>query len=390
MIIKRDLQPIVLNSSTKYPVITITGPRQSGKTTLIRSTFPDYPYLSMEAPDERERALSDPRGLFSRFGNRLIIDEIQQGPPLLSYIQDVVDNDRQASFIISGSQNMLMMASISQSLAGRTSIFYQLPLSLNELSGTDWLWNDWTQHLWTGFYPRIFDRKLNPAEFYGNYLETYVNRDVRQIKNIGNLSLFSRFISICAGSIGQTTNYSLLANLTGVSLQTVLSWLSILEASFIIYRLEPYHRNFNKRLVKSAKIYFYDTGLACTLLRIYQQKDLPNYFRMGVLFENFVINEIIKSYYNQGLRPPVYFWQDNKGHEIDLILDVAGRLVPIEIKAGKTFGADFFKNLAWFQNTSDVPVAKSIVLYGGDQDWEMEYGYLWSWKKLIQWPLHWD
>jgi predicted AAA+ superfamily ATPase len=277
-----------------------------------------------------------------------------------------------------------MLESISQSLAGRAAIFYLLPFSLGELRQAGFKKETYEEWLFPGFYPRIYDRDLEPAEFYPNYLDTYVQRDVRQIRNIGNLNLFSRFLSICAGHIGQTVNYSNLANATGVSLGTIQSWLSILETSFIIYQLTPYFRNFNKRITKSPKLYFYDTGLACSLLRINSIQALESYYQKGALFENFIVNEICKHYFNQGQRPPIYYWRDHVGHEIDLLIDLGGRLLPIEIKSGRTFSGDFFKNLAWWRNIAELPIVDSVVVYGGDQDWELEHGKLISWRRLNQ------
>ncbi len=377
--IERQLATKIKEMQGKYPVITITGPRQSGKTTLIKSLFPDIPYFSMETPDLREQVMNNPRELFARYGHSLVLDEVQRTPEILSYIQTIVDEDPAAFFILSGSHNMLMMENISQSLAGRTAIFYLLPLSLTELEKAGFSKNTYEEWMFRGFYPRLYDRDLQPSAFFPNYLETYVQRDVRQIRNIGNLNLFTRFLSICAGHAGQTLNYSKLANDTGVSLTTVQNWLSILETSFIIYQLNPYFRNFNKRITKATKLYFYDTGLACSLLRINSLDALENYFQKGGLFENFIINEICKGYFNLGQRPPAYYWNDSKGHEIDLVLDLGGRLLPIEIKSGRTFSPDFFKNIDWWRGIVDLPIADSLVIYGGDQDWEMGSGKLLNW-----------
>lgn len=312
----------------------------------------------------------------------MVLDEVQRTPDILSYIQTIVDEDPDALFILSGSHNLLMLEQISQSLAGRAAIFYLLPFSLSELSSGNYLSGKYEDLIFNGFYPRVYDRGLKPLQFYPNYLETYVQRDVRQIKNVGNLNLFIRFLSICAGHIGQSINYSNLANDTGVSVTTVRNWLSILETSFIVYQVNPYYRNFNKRITKAPKLFFYDTGLACSLLRINNLSALESYFQKGALFENFIINEICKSFYNKGERPPVYYWRDHNHHEIDLLLDLGARLVPIEIKSGRTFSADFFKHLSWFQTIAQLPIENSYVVYGGDQDWDMEHGKLVSWQHL--------
>lgn len=388
--VKRQIASFVKALLGKYPVITITGPRQSGKTTLLKSLFPDWKYLSMETPDAREQVIQNPRELFSRYGHKMVLDEVQRTPDILSYIQTIVDEDPEACFILSASQNLLMLEQISQSLAGRSAIFYLLPFSLSELESGGYTREAYEEWIFQGTYPRLYDRDLTPAQFYPNYLETYVQRDVRQIKNVGNLNLFSRFLSICAGHIGQTINYSNLANDTGASVGTVHNWLSILETSFIIYQLNPYFRNFNKRITKASKLYFYDTGLACSLLRINTVTALETYFQKGALFENFAVNEICKSYFNRGERPPVYYWRDQKKNEIDLILDMGGRLVPLEIKSARTFSAQFFKTIAWWQTIADLPIINSFVIYGGDQDWELETGKLMSWKQLKDFPKSFD
>lgn len=385
--IQRSISPAIREVLGKYPVVTLTGPRQSGKTTLLKALFPDWHYFSMETPDLRSQVLQNPRELFARFGHRMVLDEVQKTPDILSYIQTIVDEDPEASFILSGSQNLLMMENISQTLAGRSAIFYLLPFSMQELQSGSLSEKSYEQWIFDGCYPKIYDKHLSPPEFYANYTETYVQRDVRQVKNVGNLNLFTRFLSICAGHIGQTLNYSNLANAAGISLTTVQNWLSILETSFIIYRLNPYFRNFNKRIVKAPKLYFYDTGLACSLLRMSNLQAVTNYFQKGALFENFIINEISKSYFNQGKRPPIYYWRDSKGREIDLLLDLGGQLMPVEIKAGRTFSAGFFKNIEWWNTVADLPVVDNYVVYGGEKDWETEHGKLLSWRNTGTLPI---
>lgn len=380
--IARNITTALQDLEGKYPVRTVTGPRQSGKTTLLRSLYPDKHYFSLETPDIREQIAEDPNSFFKKYGHQLILDEVQRVPKLLSYIQTIVDDDRSADFVLSGSQNLLMLEQISQSLAGRSSLFYLLPFSVEELKNTPFQETDYEDWIFKGGYPRIYDRAIPPERFYPDYIETYVQRDVRQVKSIGNLNLFTRFLSICAGHIGQTINYSQLAKQVGISVTSVQNWLSVLETSFIIYQLNPYFRNFNKRLVKSSKLYFYDTGLACSLLRLRTKDALDNYYQKGALFENFVLNEISKSYFNRGERPPIYFWRDQKGHEIDILLDLGGELLPIELKSGRTFSGSFFKNLRWFERVADLPIRQNIVIYGGDRDWEMEYGKLLSWRNL--------
>lgn len=380
--IERAIRPAIEALRGKYPVLTITGPRQSGKTTLLKQLFSDFPYFSMETPDIRQRVKEDPKALFKQYGHQLLIDEVQRVPELLSYLQTIVDEDATAQFVLSGSHNMLMMEQVSQSLAGRSAIFYLLPFSIAELNQANISTNSYEELIQKGSYPRIYDKNLPPNRFYADYIETYVQRDVRQIKNIGNLNHFQRFLAICAGHIGQTINYAQLANDTGVSVTTINNWLSVLETSFVVYQLKPYYRNFNKRITKATKLYFYDTGLACALLRIQSEQALINYYQKGALFENFVLNEICKQYYNQGERPPIYYWRDHKKKEIDLILDLGGRLSIIEIKSASTFHTEFFKNLTWFKTISTLPIQNSYVIYGGEDDWTMEQGQLVSWKNL--------
>ncbi len=380
--ITRNLAEHIKAAQGKYPVVTVTGPRQGGKTTLIKSLFPDIPYFSMETPDLRQQVSENPRELFARHGHCMVLDEVQRTPEVLSYIQTIVDEDPNAFFVLSGSHNMLMMENVSQTLAGRTAIFYLLPFSMAELGTAGIVADKYEELLFKGAYPRLYDKGLDPVGFYQSYIETYVQRDVRQIKNIGNLNLFSRFLAMCAGHIGQIVNYSTLANQVGVSVSTAQSWLSILETSFIVYQLNPYFRNFNKRIVKSPKLYFYDTGLACSLLRITSLDALENYYQKGSLFENFVINEISKTYFNKGSRPPIYYWRDSTGREIDLVIDLGGRLLPIEVKSGRTFNSDFFKNIEWWEGVADMPLETGVAIYGGDTDWETAHGKLVSWKLM--------
>ncbi len=380
--IARQIEPIIREQIGKYSVLTITGPRQSGKTTLIKNLFADLPYFSFENPDVRKQIERDPRNLFATHGHRMVLDEVQRYPEMLSYIQGIVDEDRDACFVLSGSHNMLMMESVSQTLAGRTAIFYLHPLSYSEISmGVDREFS-LDELMWAGGYPRIYDRDLDPKRFYQNYLETYVQRDVRQIKNIGNLGTFARFLGICAGFIGQTINQNTLADAAGISRSTVNSWLSVLETSYVIYQVQPYYKNFKKRIVKSPKLYFRDTGLACSLLRINSAEALQNYYQRGAIFENFVYNEVAKAYYNQGNRPPFYFWRDSNQREIDMILDHGLTLRPIEIKSGTTYRSDYFKHLDWFAEIADVPLDTAAVIYGADNNWEADSGHLISWKNI--------
>lgn len=366
----------------KYPVITITGPRQSGKTTLIKQLFGDLPYFSLEDPDVRLTIESDPRGLFQQYGHRMVLDEVQRLPELLSYLQGIVDNDRDALFILSGSHNMLMMENVTQTLAGRTTIFYLLPLSYEELQVELEPNVSPLQLMWRGGYPRIYDRDLDIQRFYRDYIATYVQRDVRLVRNIGNLDAFTRFLGICAGFIGQNLNKNALGTAAGVNRETVDNWLSVLQTTFVTYHLPPYYRNFKKRLVKSPKLYFSDTGLACALLGISSTDALYNYYQRGAIFENFVLNEAVKAHYNLGLHPPFFFWRDSNQHEIDLLIDRDGQLRPVEIKSGATFRKDFTKQLAWFTDVSEVPVQRPTVVYGGENSQMIDGYQLLSWRDI--------
>jgi len=381
MIARQILTPI-RDQIGKYSVIMITGPRQSGKTTLIRKYFPDLPYLSLENPDTRQQLQADPNALFRQYGHRLVLDEVQRLPILLSYIQGIVDEDRDSLFVLSGSQNYLMMEGVSQTLAGRVALFYLLPLSYPELSSAGYQDASINDLIWKGGYPRIYDRQVDVNAFYQSYLETYVQRDVRLIRNVGNLNIFNQFLAVCASFAGQELNRNALASAASVSHTTVNNWLSILEASHIIYRVNPYYRTFKKRLIKSPKLYFYDTGLACALLRIRSAEALQNYYQREALFENWVVAELAKAYYNAGDRPPFYHWRDSNQREIDLLLDLGIAIQPIEIKSGSTYRDDFFKHLAWFTELSPIPIETPTVIYGGDQDWEAAYGKLLSWRRV--------
>lgn len=379
--IARQIESAMRAMIGKFPVLTITGPRQSGKTTLVRKIFDELPYFSLENPDVYARIEKDPRSLFKRWGHRMILDEVQRLPTLLSYIQGIVDEDPESCFVLSGSHNMLMMESVSQTLAGRTAIFYLHPLSYTELEPHLPREVSADDLMWQGGYPRIYDRGIPATAFYQGYLSTYVERDVRQVKNISNLDAFARFIGICAGFVGQTVNKSTLAEATGIDRQTADAWLSVLRTSHIVYTVQPYFRNFKKRLVKSAKLYFRDTGLACALLGINSPDQLATYYQRGAIFENFVFNEVSKAYFNRGLIPPLFFWRDSKQHEIDMLINSGGRLHPVGIKSGSTFRKDFFKQLDWFEGVATVPLSTSIVIYGGDDDDTIQGRHILSWQR---------
>ena len=375
-------------AAEKMPIIAVTGPRQSGKSTLIQQLFPNHTYLNLEDIELRKFALSDPKGFLLNAGKKAIIDEVQYAPELLSYIQVITDREKIAGqFIISGSQNLLLMQSITQSLAGRVAIFNLLPFSLEEIRQTHFALPNYEDYILKGFYPRIYDLDLNPTTWLQDYLKTYVERDVRQILNVGDLGTFRQFLEICAGRIGQLVNFSEIGNMIGISYQTVNKWISVLETSFILYTLRPYHQNFNKRIVKSPKLYFYDTGLACALLNLRHVEDLNRHFAKGALFENFVINEILKNQLNRNLSPKNYFWNVSGSYEIDFLLDQGGQLLPIEIKSSRTIGNHFFDGLKYFQNLSGALPTESYLVYGGDEVQKRNIAQVLSWKKLHEIPL---
>ena len=350
----------------KYPIITITGPRQSGKTTLAKLLRPSFQYVSLESPAEREFARQDPKGFLETYQNGVILDEVQYVPELFSYLQVVTDErNRTGEYILTGSQNFLLMQQITQSLAGRVAVFNLLPLSWSELRGTAYAPASWEEYLVNGSYPRRLVQDIDPAGFYDSYLQTYVERDVRQVKNILNLGLFQRFIQLLAGRVGQLFNQQSLAVELGVDNKTVNAWLTVLETSFIAYRLQPYHQNFSKRIVKTPKVYFYDTGLAAYLLGIRSSGDLAVHFARGSLFENLIINELTKNWLNRGQRPPFYFWSDQSSHEVDLLIDRGTSLTAVEIKSGQTIRADFFKGLQYFGGLA--PQTEAALIYGGNE-----------------------
>jgi predicted AAA+ superfamily ATPase len=380
--IKRNLKDKLFQLAEKFPIVSVTGPRQSGKTTLIRSVFPDYSYENLEDPETRLLAQNDPKS-FLNLSERMIIDEIQRVPELFSYLQTVTDNQNvEGQFIISGSQSFLLNENISQSLAGRVAILNLLPFSYEELKFGNIRISETVDLLFQGFYPRLYDKGIAPEDFYPNYIQTYIERDVRQLKNIQDLNLFVRFMKFCAGRTGQLLNLSSLANDTGISVNTAKSWISLLETSFIIYLLQPHHKNFNKRLVKMPKLYFFDTGLVSSLLEIQSSKQLSTHYLYGAIFENFIISELLKDRFHRGLRSNLYFWRDHKGVEIDCIIEQGDKLIALEIKSAKTYSESFFKNIAYLEKISDREIYQSVVIYGGDRSISTKRGELCSWKEI--------
>lgn len=381
--IKRELGYKIKSLLKSFPIVAVIGPRQSGKTTLLKNLFPKRNYVSLEDLDNRNFAEQDPRGFLDTYKPPVIFDELQKAPKLFSYLQTSVDKiGKVGQYLLSGSQNFLLMEKISQSLAGRVGILTLLPLSIKELKESRHNKNNIEETMFTGFYPRIFDKKIKPYDWYSNYVQTYLERDIRQIKNISDLSLFQRFLKLCAGRTGQLLNLSSLGNDCGVSHNTVRSWISILETSYIIYLLQPYHKNYNKRLIKSPKLYFYDIGLACSLLGIENKEQLVTHPLRGSLFETMVISELIKYRFNKGQKSNSYFFRDKSGHEVDLLIDTDKLTLACEIKSGKTISEDFFTNLDYWQMIAKAKNAKSLIIYGGDKKQQRLNASIIGWQEV--------
>jgi predicted AAA+ superfamily ATPase len=379
----RAISAVLQRFSTLYPLLGITGPRQSGKTTLAKQLFSHLPYVSLENLDIRLHASQDPRAFLAQYANGAILDEVQHVPDLLSYLQGVVDaSSAKGRYVLTGSQNFALNHSIAQSLPGRIGMSTLLPLSLAEagLLEKDQIF----AALFKGGYPGLHQNQMTPLEFYPSYIQTYIERDVLQLKNIGNYELFQNFIKLCAGRIGQVVNFSSLASDCGISHTTAREWLTILKASYIVFFLQPFYQNFSKRLIKMPKLYFYDTGLACTLLGLEQEAQLQTHYLKGALFENLVILEILKKRLNQGLPPNLYFWRDQTGHEVDLLADWGGSIHAIEIKAGSTFQADFIKNLHYFCKIAAT--AEGSLIYNGEQAGTYKGIQLVPLKQIADWP----
>ena len=365
--IKRILGEKIQNYALQYPVVTLTGPRQSGKTTLCKMLFPDKTYFSLEDLDVRNFARNDPRGFLDQIDkNGAILDEIQKLPELLSYIQTYADRtNTPGQFILTGSQNFELLNSISQTLAGRTALATLLPFSYDEIYSTTQA-QPLEAMLYKGFYPRIHDKKLNPSEAYAFYVSTYLDRDIRNLIHVKDLSKFELFLKLCASRTGQILNLSSIANDCGINHNTVKSWLSVLEASYVIHFVRTHHKNFRKRLVKSPKLYFVDTGLACYLMDIENPSQISSHPLKGFLFETFVVSEILKHRLNQGKKSHLSFFRDSTGNEVDLILDYGTEILPVEIKLGKTVAEDFFKGLRYYLKLNPKNAKRGLVIYGGE------------------------
>ena len=383
--IKRLLEKKLKEAAKKYPVIGIVGPRQSGKTTLAKKVFSQHPYISLEKPSDLAFALEDPEGFLNQFPSGAIIDEIQKAPKLFSYIQVIVDQlQKEGMFIITGSQNFGLLEKISQSLAGRISIQKLLPFSLEEISGTVFAPKKIEQILFKGGYPRIYDKKLSSTDWLSNYVQAYLERDVRSIKDIGDLSTFQRFLKMCAYRSGKVLNLSSLANDCGITHNTAKAWISVLEASFIVFLLNPYYKNFNKRLIKASKLYFYDVGLMCFLMGINKERDILFHPEIGSIFETFAISELVKIRMHRGLPLNLFYWRDKLGREIDCIVENGQHVFPIEVKAGQTINSSYFDNLSYWAELAESKTTDSVIIYTGKKSQKRTNGQIYGWQDIPQ------
>jgi hypothetical protein len=368
MLVGRHLGPVIRDLFASYPIVTVTGPRQSGKTTLCRLLFPDLQYFNLERPDLRESIARDPRGFLDRAQNGAILDEVQRVPELFSYLQVHVDEHRRnGMFVLTGSEQFRLSESISQSLAGRTAILKLLPFSIEEAEVIRPEMSV-AEMLFTGFYPRIYDQQLDPTQALGDYFETYVERDVRVLGGVRDLSTFQRFVRLCAGRVGQLLNLQSLGNDAGVSHTTARQWISVLEASFIVFLLPPLHANISKRLIKTPKLYFHDVGLATWLLGIENLTQLATHPLRGSLFENLTIAEVVKHRYNTVRQTNLHFYRDSSGLEIDLIYPMGNELLPIEIKAGQTIVSSHVEPLEKFARLFPTRATTTLLVHGGREE----------------------
>lgn len=382
--IRRSITPAVRKLAEDYPVVAITGPRQSGKTTLAKGLFPRHAYTSLEDPDVREYAQEDPRGFLAGFDDGVIFDEVQRTPDLFAYLQRMVDEDSTPGrFILTGSQQFGLQAGITQSLAGRVATVSLLPFDLDEIRSAGRLPERLDAFLMNGGYPPIHDRGLDPSTWYANYVRTYLERDVRQLVNVRDLTQFQRFLRLCAGRTGQLVNLSALGDDAGVSHNTARQWLSVLEASFVIHRLPPYHRNFNKRLVKTPKLHFVDVGLAAWLLGIEEERQLSTHPLRGALFETWVVSEFLKARANAGHPSNLAFWRDRSGHEIDLLQEDAERTMAVEVKAGATVAGDALRGLKQWLELAGEAAGTAMLVYGGSDSQRRNGIEIVPWAELL-------
>ncbi|WDF76311.1 ATP-binding protein [Mucilaginibacter sp. KACC 22773] len=381
--IQRQIAPIIEAQKSKFPVLAITGPRQSGKTTLLKEIFSDYSYVSLENPNTRSFAMDDPIGFLNRYDHKVILDEVQRVPALFSYIQGRVDESKMmGQYILSGSQNFHLLNNITQTLAGRVALFKLLPFDFTELKQAALLASSYAPASIKGFYPAIFDRDIDPVVFYANYIQTYLEKDVTELMNIKGLKQFRTFLGLCAGRAGQLLNFSALAKECNISHNTAKAWLSILESSYIVFLLQPYHQNFNKRLVKSPKLYFYDTGLLNHLLEIRTAEELDENRLKGNIFENMILAEYQKQNHHLYLHKDYYFWQDSNAHEVDLLMKKAQGFSIFEIKATQTVSNALFKEMDRFEEIAAPEKVNKTLIYGGAENEKRTRYDVVSWQNV--------
>jgi hypothetical protein len=380
--VPRRMEGTIRKLSKGFPCIAVTGPRQSGKTTLVRHLFPEKRYVSLEDPDERDFAEQDPRGFLLRFASGAVLDEAQRVPALFSYLQRVLDEGgKMGHFVLTGSQQFHLVESITQSLAGRVALLHLAPFSFGEMENVSCLGDDLDEVLLKGGYPPVHTRDVDPGAWFSNYVATYVERDVRALLNVRDLATFRRFLRLCAGRVGQLVNLSSLGTECGIAHNTVKAWLSILEASFILFLVPPYFRNFNKRLVRTPKLYFYDTGLLCALLGIEKKEHLELHPQRGSIFENAVAAELVKERLHAGREPNLFFWRDRSGFEIDFLIEKDHALDAVEVKSGKTVLSEFFRCLHRWREIAGAAAGRSCLVYGGDESFVREGHVIVPWRK---------
>ena len=383
--IPRDAAKTLSRLAKGFPIVAITGPRQAGKTTLAKAVFGDKPYITLENPDEREFAQNDPKRFLARFPQGAILDEIQRCPELLSWLQGWVDErGLMGDFVLTGSAQLDLVAGITQTLAGRVGRVELLPLSASELAAANALPSSLTHMLFQGGYPALYSRAVTPQDWFNNYMATYVERDVRQLINVRELGQFQTFVKMCAARTGQLLNLSALGADCGISAVTAKQWLTVLEASYIVALLRPHHNNYGKRLVKTPKLYFLDSGLAAWLLGIRDAQTLETHASRGALFETWVFSELYKHSLNAGQTPALHFWRDSTGNEIDLIDETAQGLRPIEIKSGATYAKDWAAGLRKWQSLAKTEGLRPAIVYGGDLSFEREDLKVWGWRDVVQ------